>query len=92
MGKWFANITNDVADHPDAKWQPFLQADGACIPLAVWFHSEQECVAFIDEHLNTERSADDEDRGDRYEEGYNEGYADAREELGAEPEYPPYDY
>jgi hypothetical protein len=51
------------ADHPDEEdaddqnrdmWQPFVQLSGMCLPLPVWFDTEEDCRAFIrDEIIGT---------------------------------------
>lgn len=44
---WFADLADEedrVAAYP---WQPFLQTEGGCFPLPVWFKTQEDCQKFI---------------------------------------------
>lgn len=48
---WFADLSDeDVRDarHP---WQPFVQLDGMCLPLPIWFATEADCEGWIRDEL-----------------------------------------
>jgi hypothetical protein len=47
---WFADLDSSVSDGR-APWRPYLQADGVCLPLRIWFDTEPECAAWIREHV-----------------------------------------
>jgi hypothetical protein len=45
---WFAgNRSEDDEVDAHYPWQPILQDEGVQSPLAVWFATEADCVAFI---------------------------------------------
>lgn len=44
---WFADVSDEADRTEGFPWQPFLQLDGLCLPLPMWFATEEECVVFI---------------------------------------------
>lgn len=50
---WFAAQADedDPAVLPGYRWRPYLQIDGAALPIAVSFASEAECEQFIRENV-----------------------------------------
>lgn len=48
---WFADLADDDERDPRWPWQPFLQTNGCCFPLRVWFASEKDCVDFIRDEI-----------------------------------------
>lgn len=43
---WFADVSDDpISD--GFLWQPFLQLNGCCLPLPLWFPTQADCERFI---------------------------------------------
>lgn len=48
---WFADVDQDQGDG-DYRWQPCLETGTGHIPcFEVWFRTEAECVAWIEENV-----------------------------------------
>lgn len=50
---WFADPgdTDEDGYDPTHPWRPYLQIDGACIQLSIWFATKDECERFIREEV-----------------------------------------
>ena len=48
---WFADLSDEDVRDPKFPWQPFLQTDGCCFPLPVWFATKRDCEDFIREDV-----------------------------------------
>lgn len=44
---WFADLDEDEPPDSPARWRPYLQIAGCCLPLRAWFATEDDCLDFI---------------------------------------------
>lgn len=45
MAEWFSDINMDETGR--YRWQPYIQFDGYCLTLPIWFETEEKCDAWI---------------------------------------------
>lgn len=48
---WFADESDPEDAVAGSPWQPFVQVDGACFPLPLWFATRDDCEWWINENL-----------------------------------------
>lgn len=56
---WFADLSDEEERNPQFPWQPFLQTDGCCLPLRIWFATKAECEDFIRQDVAGRRLLED---------------------------------
>lgn len=44
---WFSDVQTGEDSGPTGMFAPYLQTEGACLPLPVWFPTKEACDEFI---------------------------------------------